>query len=104
MILSMSLNPKAYSQVSYILNNISSELKNKIPREIISLIEKKKDTTYKINIDNIEDLELLEDTEKILSVIYTDFIATEEERKIIKNKEKMTQNNYIRYKKENVDE
>ena len=31
----MSLNPKAYTQVSYIINNMSSELKNKIPKEII---------------------------------------------------------------------
>lgn len=88
----MSLNPKAYTQVSYIINNMSSELKNRIPKEIISMIEKRKDSSYNIDVENIEDLNLLEDTEKILSVIYTDYIATVEEKKIIKNKEKIVKN------------
>lgn len=88
----MSLNPKAYTQVSYIINNMSSELKNKIPKEIISMIEKRKDSSYNIDVENIEDLNLLEDTEKILSVIYTDYIATVEEKEIIKNKEKIVRN------------
>lgn len=88
----MSLNPKAYTQVSYIINNMSSELKNKIPKEIISMIEKRKDSSYNIDVENIEDLDLLEDTEKILSVIYTDYIATVEEKEIIKNKEKIVKN------------
>ena len=88
----MSLNPKAYTQVSYIINNMSSELKNRIPKEIISMIEKRKDSSYNIDVENIEDLNLLEDTEKILSVIYTDYIATVEENEIIKNKEKIVKN------------
>ncbi len=88
----MSLNPKAYTQVSYIINNMSSELKNRIPKEIISMIEKRKDSSYNIDVENIEDLNLLEDTEKILSVIYTDYIATVEEKEIIKNKEKIVKN------------
>ena len=88
----MSLNPKAYTQVSYIINNMSSELKNRIPKEIISMIEKRKDSSYNIDVENIEDLNLLEDTEKILSVIYTDYIVTVEEKEIIKNKEKIVKN------------
>lgn len=88
----MSLNPKAYTQVSYIINNMSSELKNRIPKEIISMIEKRKDSSYNIDVENIEDLNLLEDTEKILSVIYTDYTATVEEKEIIKNKEKIVKN------------
>ena len=71
---------------------MSSELKNKIPKEIISMIEKRKDSSYNIDVENIEDLDLLEDTEKILSVIYTDYIATVEEKEIIKNKEKIVKN------------
>ena len=50
----MSLNPKAYTQVSYIINNMSSELKNRIPKEIISMIEKRKDSSYNIDVENIE--------------------------------------------------
>ena len=36
-----------------------------------------------------EEKELLEDTEKILSVLYTDYIASEEEKTVILNKEKI---------------
>ena len=56
------------------------------------MIEKRKDSSYNIDVENIEDLNLLEDTEKILSVIYTDYIATVEEKEIIKNKEKIVKN------------
>lgn len=81
------INSKAYTQVYYIIQNMSEDLRKKIPKELINIIEKNMDNKYKI--DNIEKLDLLEDTQKILSVIYTDYIATNEERLIIKNKEKI---------------
>lgn len=50
------------------------------------------DTNYEFYIDDdIGDVELLEDTEKILSVLYTDYLVTDEERDIIKKKEKILQ-------------
>lgn len=68
-----------------------NELKNKIPKDIILGIKDNIDKKYEfeINEENIDNINLLEDTEKILSVLYTDYLATEEERKVIKNKEKM---------------
>lgn len=81
------INSKAYTQVYYIIQNMSEDLRKKIPKELINIVEKNMDNKYKI--DNIEKLDLLEDTQKILSVIYTDYIATNEERLIIKNKEKI---------------
>lgn len=84
------LDKKAYTEVFYIINEMSRELRSKIPSEIIKNIENKMDRNYEFNIeDDIENAELLEDTEKILSVLYTDYLATEEEREVIKNKEKM---------------
>ena len=49
------------------------------------------DKNYIFNSQNkdLENIELLEDTEKILSVLYTDYFSTEEEKEIILNKEKM---------------
>lgn len=86
------LDKRAYTEAFYIINEMSEELKSKIPNEIIKNIESKMDTNYEFYIDDdIDDAELLEDTEKILSVLYTDYLATEEERDIIKNKEKMLQ-------------
>lgn len=60
--------------------------KAKIPEKWYQLIETKRDKDYKFNTRD-EDITLLPDTEKILSVIYTDYLASEEERKIIKAKE-----------------
>jgi len=78
------LSRKAYAESYYIINEMSDELKSKIPSHIIKNIQNKMDKNYKMNADN-----LLPDTEKILSVLYTDYIASDEERKIIKNKEKL---------------
>ena len=73
---------------------MSYELRSKIPNEIIKNIESKMDTDYEFYIESdIDDAELLEDTEKILSVLYTDYLATNKEREIIKNKEKVLERN-----------
>ena len=82
---------QAYTEVYYLINEMSDEMRKKIPLNIINAIKEKMDKNYKFNVENedIEDLVLLEDTEKILSVLYTDYIASEEEKNIIKNKEKL---------------
>lgn len=85
------LNRKAYTEVYYIVNLMSEEMKNMIPEKVLNNIKNRMDKEYEFYIDedDIENLELLEDTEKILSVLYTDYLSTEEERQIILNKEKM---------------
>lgn len=82
------ISPKAYSQVNYIINNISEDKRNKIPEQILKLIEEKRDKDYNLKDVDIDRLELLDDAKNLLSVIYTDYIATEAERKIIKLKER----------------
>lgn len=88
------MNRKAYTEVSYIINEMSSEMKSKIPPEILKNIEEKVDKNYDFHIqdEDFESAELLEDTEKMLSVIYTDYLASDEEKVIIKNKEEMLEN------------
>lgn len=82
------MDARAYSQVSYIINSMSQNLKSKIPISIINLIETNKDKNYKIT-GKIENMELLDDTKKILCCIYTDYIAAEEEKEIIRKKENL---------------
>jgi hypothetical protein len=79
----------AYSQVSFIISKMSYDLQSRIPKEIRGLIESKKDKNLVIEAENVNDLQLLKDTEKMLSVLYTDYLATEEERKIIRGKERI---------------
>ena len=70
------IEAKAYSQVSYIISLMSENLKRKIPQDFVDMIERKKDKEFKIQEKNIKEMILLGDTEKILSVIYTDYIAS----------------------------
>lgn len=85
------MEAKAYTEVYNIINLMSDEYKEKIPNNIIEAIRYKMDKSYDFNIDidNIENIVLMEDTEKILSVIYTDYLSSQHERRIIKNKEKI---------------
>ena len=78
------MDSKAYTEVYNIINCLSDEYKEKIPNKVIEAIKYKMDKNYEFNIDldNINDLELMEDTERILSVLYTDYISSEEESKI----------------------
>ena len=85
------LDRKAYTEVFYIIKEMSKEMQNKIPKQIMKNIEENMDKTYNFTINEYEDwenIELLKDTEKILSVLYTDYFATDEERKVILAKEK----------------
>lgn len=85
------MESKAYTQAYVIIDNLNEDLKKKIPIKVIKAIKSKMDSSYEFNItdEDIENIELLEDTEKLLSVIYTDYLASEEERKVIKGKEKI---------------
>jgi len=99
------IDKRAYTQVYWFINEMSDELKCKIPDKIIQNIRNRMDKEYEFEIDgNIEDIELMKDAEKILSVLYTDYIATEEERKIIKNKEKLKKENKEAIKKIEIKE
>lgn len=85
------LSSKAYTEVYYIINSMSEELREKIPEKIQKNIENRMDKEYQFYVENddFENVGLLEDTEKILSVLYTDYLASDEEREIILNKEKI---------------
>ena len=82
------MDSRAYTEVNYIINEMSSEMKSKIPYQILKKIEDRKDKNYEFYIEDedFENVELLEDTEKMLSVLYTDYLASDEEKIVIKNK------------------
>ena len=85
------MDSRAYTEVNYIINEMSNEMKSKIPSKILKNIGDRMDKNYDfhIEVEDFENAELLEDAEKILSVLYTDYLASEEEKAVIKNKEKM---------------
>ena len=85
------MDSRAYTEAYYIISEMSEEMRNKIPDKILNNIERKMDKDYEFYIEDedFENAELLEDTEKILSVLYTDYLASDEEKMIIKNKERI---------------
>ncbi len=99
------LENKAYSEVYYVIQNLSDEQIKKIPLKIVETIKNKMNMNYYLEIKdtNIKKIKLMEDAEKILSVIYTDYLASEEERRIILNKEKIIEIKKELEKKEKYD-
>ena len=85
------INKKAYTEVYFIISQLSDEMKEKIPAEIKKRIALNLDKDYMLYLqdNDLENIELLEDTEKILSVLYTDYLSSPEERKVILEKEKL---------------
>ena len=75
---------KAFSEVDTILEYSSEEIRNKVPDKFRQLIKNNKDNNYKLILDEhkkLNDQELLKETSEILSLIYRDYLCSEDERK-----------------------
>lgn len=96
------MDRRAYSEVNYIINNMPKEMKNKIPADVIINIQNKMDKDYAVKIKDIEYDELLPDTEKLLAVLYADYIAPDDERELIKDTEKRIKDKKIQEINKNV--
>lgn len=97
------MDKRAYTEAYRLIEVLPEELKKKIPDSLILGIKNNMDNSYEFEIDdeNLDDMVLLDDTEKILSVIYTDYLASDEEKKVIKNKEMSILKEKENEKKEN---
>lgn len=87
------ISKQAYSEVYAIINLMSDELKNKISKDILKNIDMKRDKSNIVVIDDIEDYKPSEQANKLLAVLYKNFFANDEEKKIILAKEKAISNN-----------
>lgn len=83
------INKQTYSEVYAILNLMSLNLINKIPRSILENIENKKDKEDNIKIYDIKKHKVSYQANRILAVLYRDYFATEEEKLLIREKEKI---------------
>lgn len=82
------IDAKAYTEVNEIIQIMPQNIQNQIPEDLRKTIAYNMDKEYKFEIEDFEEIDFLEDTKKILSVLYTDYFATEEERQAILAKEK----------------
>ena len=75
---------KAFTELTEIINYFSDELKNKIPSEMKKNILSARDTEYIFKYDKNLPLykqNILPETKNLLSIIYSDYLCEEEERK-----------------------
>jgi len=74
---------KALTEVYEVIIMLEKKDLEKIPNKIIETIKLNKDSEYDVNLQDIEDGKMLPDTVKILSTLYTYYLANEEEKNII---------------------
>ena len=75
----------AFSEVNAILKIMPSNLFNKIPLKFRQMISEYKNNSYNPRIEEpVEDYELKEETKIILSLIYRDFLCSDEEKERLK--------------------
>ena len=109
-------NRKALTEVWEILNNYEEGI-DKIPPKYLWVIEDNMDKDYIFFTDDFDVSVLREDTKKILTYLYTNFLSTPEEKSVLKKieeiqyKEKLEKNisqkvetNYSIFNKNNIEE
>lgn len=75
----------AFSEVNAILNIMPSNLFNKIPLKFRQMINEYKNNSYNPRIEEpVENYELKDETKIILSLIYRDFLCSDEEKEQLK--------------------
>ena len=78
-----TLDRRALTEVYSIIKNLEESNFKKIPQNIVDAIRYNMDLKYKVDCSKINNNELLDDTKKILSVLYIDYLASYEERDVI---------------------
>ncbi len=98
------ISVQSATQLNKILSFLTQEDKQKIPADMIRILEKKADTQIDTKINKISDIDeenILPETRKYLAYIFLNYLATEEEKKeysiILKNNERQYQN-YLKKK------
>lgn len=81
------LNPKAYKEGYEILCLLPEVSKEKIPEDIWEFIKGNMDLKHEITVEDMDKNILLEDTNLLLAIVYKTYLATQEEKKMIKAKE-----------------
>lgn len=90
----INIDRKALSEAYMILEQYNE--KDKIPKKYLWVIEDNMDREYLHKIDDVFSQILMEDTKKIITYIYTNFLSTPEERENLKALEK------IQHKQNNI--
>ena len=80
---STKFDKKALAEVYEVLIMLDKKDLTKIPKRLVEAIKLNKDNEYEVDFQDIEDGKILPDTIKILSTLYTYYLASEEEKNVI---------------------
>ena len=83
------ITKQAYSEVYTVLSMMSETLKSRIPQNVLIGIDNKRDKQNTIKINNIKQLNISKQAKEVLAVLYKNYLATNDEKKIIKAKERI---------------
>ena len=75
----------AFKETYVIINDLAEDLYHKIPKEFIKMLKNNMDEQYICNIEDLYNKGINDETKIILSLIYRDFLASEEEKNKLKN-------------------
>lgn len=82
---------QAYAEVYQVILHMEKGLQIMIPRKFIHFLRKNMDTQWGQKLDfskNLNDMDLLQETRVLLSLVYRDFICSPEERMELIKKDK----------------
>jgi len=83
---------KAYAELDQILKHSSKDVIKAIPKSFFEFLHNNMDKNWRCNLDfskKLKNMDLLRETRVLLSLVYRDFICSEEERKELVEKERL---------------
>ena len=83
------ITKQAYSEVYTVLSMMSETLKSRIPQNVLIGIDNKRDKQNTIKFNNLKQLNISKQAEEVLAVLYKNYLATDDEKNIIKAKERI---------------
>lgn len=84
---------KAYAELDQILRHSSEDVIKVIPQSLFDFLQNNMDKTWRCKLDfskELKDMDLLRETLALLALVYRDFICSEEERKKIIEKDRLS--------------
>ncbi|MBQ3409185.1 MAG: hypothetical protein IJH12_08300 [Clostridia bacterium] len=69
---------RSFTELNYIINNMSESIRNKIPEDLIKMIARQKDDEYILNIDitkKYSEQNYMPETKAFISVLLSDYIC-----------------------------
>ncbi len=97
---------KAFKEVYMILKSVGEEIQYKVPTKLLEFIEENMDKDYFFILDDtisLEEQSFMDETLGIISLIWRDYLCTNEEREKITKKDEEIQNKIEKERREKYD-